>query len=145
MIPLPSSGEKVVSDTAFRGDGMLWFSSIVPADTRTCGAGVTSWKWAVQMGNGGSSLSAAFDFDGDGVVGSAGDMAHYTNAATGFDGLAGVAAKQSEGGAATAPSFIGNRRFSCTTGGVGACDDAVVPIKDGHKRLSWIELQPKAD
>ena len=145
MIPLPSSGEKVVSDTAFRGDGMLWFSSIVPADTRTCGAGVTSWKWAVQMGNGGSSLSAAFDFDGDGVVGSTGDMAHYTNAATGFDGLAGVAAKQSEGGAATAPSFIGNRRFSCTTGGVGACDDAVVPIKDGHKRLSWIELQPKAD
>lgn len=50
------------------------------------------------------------------------------------------------GGAATSPSFIGDRRFSCTTAGVGDCDDAVVPIGGEQQgRLSWIELQPQIE
>jgi len=142
MIPLPSAGERVVTDTAFRGDGMIWFTSVVPTDTRTCGAGLTSWKWAVRMANGGSPTSAVFDYDGDGVVGSLGDYKPML-----VDGVltnVGVAAKQTTGGgAATASSFIGNRRFTCTTGGVGDCDDAVVPVGGEQQgRISWIQLQP---
>ncbi len=50
------------------------------------------------------------------------------------------------GGAATSPSFIGDRRFSCTTAGVGDCDDAVVPIGGEQQgRLSWTELQPQIE
>ena len=138
------AGQRVVSDTAFRGDGMIWFTSVVPTDSRTCGAGLISWKWAVRMANGGSSTSPVFDHDGDGVVGSAGD--HKTVLVDGRLVNVGVAAKQTSGGAATSPSFIGDRRFSCTTGGVGDCDDAVVPIAGSKQgRLSWAELQPRIE
>ena len=96
------------------------------------------------MANGGSSMSPVFDHDGDGVVGSAGD--HKTVLVDGRLVNVGVAAKQTSGGAATSPSFIGDRRFSCTTGGVGDCDDAVVPIAGSKQgRLSWTELQPQIE
>ena len=78
------------------------------------------------MTKGVSSMSPVFDHDCDGVVGSAGD---YSTALV--DGTLvsfGIAASQASGGAATAPSFIGDRRFSCTTGGEDDYDDAVIAI-----------------
>ena len=78
------------------------------------------------MVKGGSSMSPAFDHDGDGVVGSAGD--YSTGLVDETLVRFGIAASQASGDATTAPSFIGDRRFSCTTGGGGDCDNAVIAI-----------------
>ena len=91
------------------------------------------------MTKGVSSMSPVLDHDCDSVVGSAGD---YSTALV--DGTLvsfGIAASQASGGATTAPSFIGDRQFSCTTGGEGDCDDAVIAIAGRFQgRLSGIEL-----
>ena len=78
------------------------------------------------MVKGGSSMSPVFNHDGDGVVGSAGD--YSTGLVDGTLGSFGIAASQASGGATTAPSFIGDRRFSCTTGGGDHCDNNVIAI-----------------
>ena len=67
------------------------------------------------MVKGGSSISPVSDHDGAGVVGSAGD--YSTGLVDGTLVSFGIAASLATGGATTAPSFIGDRRFSCTTGG----------------------------
>ena len=91
------------------------------------------------MVKGGSSMSPVFDHDGDGVVGSAGD--YSTGLVDGTLVSFGIAASQASGGATTAPSFIGDRRFSCTTGGAGNCDNAVIAIAGRfQERLFRTEL-----
>ena len=91
------------------------------------------------MIKGGSSMAPVFDHDGDGVVGSAGD--YSTVLVDGTLVSFGIAASQASEGAATAPSFIGDRRFSCTTGGAGNCDNAVIAVAGGfQERLFRTEL-----
>ena len=91
------------------------------------------------MVKGGSSMSPVFDRDGDGVVGSAGD--YSTGLVDGTLVSFGIAASLATGGATTAPSFIGDRRFSCTTGGGGDADNAVIAIAGRYqKRLFRTEL-----
>ena len=91
------------------------------------------------MVKGGSSMSPVFDHDGDGVVGSAGD--YSTGLVDGTLVSFGIAASQSSVGTTTAPSFIGDRRFSFTTGGGGDCPNAVIAIAGRfQKRLFRTEL-----
>ena len=91
------------------------------------------------MVKGGSSMSPVFNYDGDGVVGSAGD--YSTGLVDGTLVSFGIAVSQASGGAPTAPSLIGDRRFSCTTGGAGNCDNAVIAVAGGaQERLFRTEL-----
>ena len=91
------------------------------------------------MVKGGSSMSPVFNHDGDGVVGSAGDYSTglVDGTLVSFD----IATSLATGGATTAPSFIGDRRFSCTTGGGDHCDNNVIAIAGRfQKRLFRTEL-----
>ena len=91
------------------------------------------------MVKGGSSMSPVFNYAGDGVVGSAGD--YSTELVDGTLVSFGIAASLATGGATTAPSFIGDRRFSSTTGGGGDCDNAVIAIAGRfQERLFRTEL-----
>ena len=91
------------------------------------------------MVKGGSSMSPVFNYDGDGVVGSAGD--YSTGLVDGTLVSFGIAASQATGGATTASSFIGDRRVSCTTGVAGNCDNAVIAVAGRFKeRLFRTEL-----
>ena len=95
------------------------------------------------MTKGVSSMSPVFNHDCDSVVGSAGD--YSTVLVEGTLVSFGIAASQASGGATTAPSFIGDRRFSCTTGGAGNCDNAVIAVAGGlQERLSETELRVTA-
>ena len=91
------------------------------------------------MVKGGSSMSPVFNHDDDGVVGSAGD--YSTGLVDGTLVSFGIAASQASVGTTTAPSFIGDRRFSCTTGGGGDCDNTVIAIAGRfQERLFRTEL-----
>ena len=93
----------------------------------------------IQMVKGDSSMSPVFDHDGDSIVSSTGD--YSTALVEGTLVSFGIAASRAAGGATTAPSCIGDRRFSCTTGGECDCDDTVIAIAGRFQgRLSGIEL-----
>ena len=91
------------------------------------------------MTKGGSSMSPVFDHDGDSIVSTTGD--YSTALVEGTLVSFGIAASRAAGGATTAPSFIGDRRFSCTTGGAGNCDSAVIAVAvEFQERLFRTEL-----
>ena len=93
----------------------------------------------IQMVKGDSSMSPVFDHDGDSIVSSTGD--YSTALVEGTLVSFGIAASRAAGGATTAPSCIGDRRFSCTTGGGGDCDNAVIVIAGRcQERLFRTEL-----
>ena len=84
-------------------------------------------------------MSPVLDHDGDGAVGSAGD--YSTILVDGKLVSFGIAALEASEVQQPRPPFIGNRRFSCTTGGGGDCDNAVIAIAGRfQERLFRTEL-----
>ncbi len=145
-IDLPTTGERVVSEALVR-DNIVYFNTIIP-DISVCASGGSGWEMSVKTDNGGSPDEAAFDFNGNLIVGDPGDS--YTIAGEkGKESTVGYAGRKMEEGEEgkgmpAGPSIIGNRR--CTPGSItdegaeiqeSALSESEQPPAG---RLSWEQL-----
>jgi len=133
---LPTSGERVVTDSTVRGD-IVYFNTTIPS-VNPCAYGGSGWLMSVKAVNGGRPDSAVFDVDGVGGVDeddllSAGSL---TNVAPG--------GKSFDQGLPTSPTFLGNKRYTPGTSTESGDEIPHDPVEalDGVNtgRLSWEEL-----
>ena len=146
---LPDKGERVVTDPRYRQiDGLVYFNTLIPTDPRPCAVGGTGWLMAVEAKNCGSPKSAAFDYDGDDLVGSKGDYAKLPKGKSGKEQSVGFAGKKytAAKGTPAGVNIAGDRRFTPGSGTGEAADISSQRVQSGTgfmtKRLSWEQLFP---
>ncbi len=146
---LPDKGERVVTDPRYRQiDGLVYFNTLIPTDPRPCAVGGTGWLMAVAAKNCGSPKSAAFDYDGDDLVGSKGDYAKLPKGKSGKEQSVGFAGKKytAAKGTPAGVNIAGDRRFTPGSGTGEAADISAQRVQSGTgfmtKRLSWEQLFP---
>ncbi|MDP6949316.1 MAG: PilC/PilY family type IV pilus protein, partial [Arenicellales bacterium] len=142
-IDLPTTGERVVSEALVR-DNIVYFNTIIP-DISVCASGGSGWEMSVKTDNGGSPDEAAFDFNGNHIVGDSEDS--YTIAGEkGKESTVGYAGRKMEEGKGmpAGPSIIGNRRYtpgSITDEGDEIQESALSESEQPPTgRLSWEQL-----
>ena len=146
---LPDKGERVVTDPRYRQiDGLVYFNTLIPTDPRPCAVGGTGWLMAVAAMACGSPKSAAFDYDGDDLVGSKGDYAKLPKGKSGKEQSVGFAGKKytAAKGTPAGVNIAGDRRFTPGSGTGEAADISSQRVQSGTgfmtKRLSWEQLFP---
>ena len=146
---LPDKGERVVTDPRYRQiDGLVYFNTLIPTDPRPCAVGGTGWLMAVAAMACGSPKSAAFDYDGDDLVGSKGDYAKLPKGKSGKEQSVGFAGKKytAAKGTPAGVNIAGDRRFTPGSGTGEAADISAQRVQSGTgfmtKRLSWEQLFP---
>ena len=147
-IDLPTKGERVISRAQISGD-IVFFNTAIP-DISVCSANSTGWEMAVNMTNGSNPSSPIFDFNNDGSIRLIGDTFRMETPAGSeekYEDVGAAGRKIEEGqGMPTAPSIIGNRRYTPninTTKDQETAETLLLGIETTPTgRLSWEQLFP---
>lgn len=123
-LDLPSSGERMVSDPAVRGD-FVYFNTLIPSSD-TCSAGGSGWLMAIAQGSCANPNYAIFDTDGDGDI----------------DSDDQVAAGEVIDAPPTSPRFLGDKQYTSTGDDYDPMNIRTIEALDDGRtgRLSWQEL-----
>lgn len=128
---LIDTGERVIIDAVVRGK-LVFFATMVPANTTCSLGGGTGYLMAVTTENGLNPPSGAFDVNADGVIDSSDMLTGMTHAAgMEFSGV----------GIPAGLSFLGNKLYVTDTGSTSVTIvDVVDQNPNSTGRLSWQEM-----
>jgi type IV pilus assembly protein PilY1 len=138
-VNLPTSGERVVSDAAFRA-GRLIFASMIPDASSPCAYGGTGWLLEFDAFTGNRLDSATFDTNGDKTVTSADFIVFTTVNATGASNVSG----RRLGAISAAPGFMrsGDIDLRLLNKADGSVDTVIAsPGAARPGRAMWREVQ----
>ena len=123
---------------------MIFFNTVIPTED-PCKYGGTGWMMSLRASSGGPPEDAAFDFNNDNTLTTAGDTAEVNTSVKNEKVEVGYAGKKyaTDKGVPTGVSIIGTRRYSPGSGTDEASKVSSSLLKDdpsGLGRLSWHEL-----
>ena len=138
-------GERVVTAAHHRTE-LIHFNTLTPSDIRPCSAGGTGWMMSLRASSGGPPEDAAFDFNNDNTLTTAGDTAEVNTSVKNEKVEVGYAGKKyaTDKGVPTAVSIIGTRRYSPGSGTDEASKVSSSLLKAagaGQGRISWQQVR----